>query len=114
MRSLPEFRQMLERLKGGTIPAELGLEIIAAAEEEIEQAVGEFTLAQAMERSGKSRSYFQRRLSTWAAQGLARRPGREWLLKAAVIPRREVHGGFDPSLSADEVTDAIWSQVRVA
>jgi len=114
MRSLDDYRAMLESMKGGTIPAELGLEIIAQARAEIEEAGGEFTLAQAIERSGRSRSYFERRARQWAAQGFARKPGREWLIKGVVIPSRVVHGGFDPSLSADEVVDAIWKSTRVA
>lgn len=107
-RSLPEYRAMLETMKGGTVPAELALEIVQAAEDEVRLAHGELTIAQAMERSGKSRSYFERRVQRWAESGMARKPGREWLIRVAVIPSREVQGGFDPSLSANELADALW------
>lgn len=108
MRSLDDYRAMLERIDGGTIPAALGLEIIHTAEAELQEARGEFTVAQAMEKSGRSRSYFERRLSKWAQDGLARKPGRDWLLKAAAIPGRDTHGGFDESLSPSEVAAALW------
>lgn len=114
MRSLTEYKAMLESLKGGTVPAELALEMLAVAEEEIEQALGEYTLTQAMEKSGKSRGYFERRLEKWAAQGLARKPGREWLLKAAVVPSRVVHGGFDPALSDADILAELARMDQVA
>lgn len=114
LRSLQEYREDLARIDGGTVPVAYAREILEAADAALREAEGEYTLAQAMERSGKSRSYFERRVRRWTAEGLARKPGREWLLKAAAIPPRVVHGGFDPSLSADEVADAILGAVRVA
>ncbi len=107
MRSLSEYRDMLESIDGGTVPVAFAAEILDAAESEIHSAHGEYTLLQAMERSGRSRSYFERRIASLAARGLARKPGREWLLRAAAIPSREVHGGFDPSLSPNELADAL-------
>lgn len=114
MRSLTEYRAMYEDMAGCTVPVERILEVIAAAEAEVEDARGEFTLAQAMEKSGRSRSYFERRVRQWAAEGLARKPGREWLLKGSVIPPRIVHGGFDPSLSAEELVDELDRIDRLA
>ena len=107
MRSLQEYRDTLDKIGAGTVSADFAREILDAAEAELEEARGEFTLAQAMEKSGRSRSYFERRMPDLAARGLARKPGREWLLKAAAIPAREVHGGFDPALSVNELVDAL-------
>lgn len=116
VRSLPEYRSMLEPLGQGTVPAALALEIIAAAEAEIEQAQGEFTIAQAVERSGRSRSWFERRLARWAAIGLARKPGVEWLVKAAAIPARTAQNphGFDPSLPDAAILGALAADDRAA
>src|SRR5690606_23474767 len=89
MRSLTEYRAQLEPMEGGTVPVALALEIIHAAEAELEEARGELSIAQAMERSGRSRSYFERRLEGWAKTGDARRVGRVWLMRAAVVPGRD-------------------------
>lgn len=115
MRSLTEYRAMLEQLKGGTIPADLALEIVHAAEEAIEAARGELTLAQAMERSGKSRSYFERRVEDWSKQGMARKLGRTWLVRMAVVSSREqLQGGFDPATPDDEILAALERMDRLA
>lgn len=116
VRSLPEYRKLLEDVREGTIPAYLALEILAAAEAEIERAQGEFTIAQAVERSGRSRSWFERRLARWAEQGLARKPGVEWLVKAAAIPPRSVvhPHGFDPALPDAAILGALAADDRAA
>lgn len=106
MRSLTEYREMLERLEGGTVPVAFAQEILQAAEDQLQQAQGEHTITRAMELSGKSRGWFMRRLDAWAAQGLARRvEGGPWLVKDAVVPRRRplASGGVDPSLSDEEI-----------
>lgn len=102
---LSRYRETLERIRGGTVPAELALEILDAAEAELAHAHGEYTLTQAMAMSGRSRSWFERRLPDLEAQGLARRAGRIWLLKRAAIPERETfaRGGFDPAASDEEI-----------
>lgn len=99
--SLEEYRERLEGVE--TVRRELVEEILDVAEAEIEAAHGEFTISQAVAISGNSRSWFERRLDRWAEQGLARKPGRDWLLKAAVIPRKPGKRGFDPRLPADEI-----------
>lgn len=102
MRSLTEYREMLDRIKGGTIPATLALEIVEAWEQDVEQAQGEYTITQAMEVSGRSRGWFHRRVESWAQQRLARKlPSGQWLVRTAAVPRRRVlpRGGIDPSLS---------------
>lgn len=113
MRSLTDYRRMLEEIRGGTIPADLGLEIIATAEAAIESAQGELTIAQAMERSGRSRSYFERRVQHWAAQGRARRLGRVWLVSATVVPGREFDGS-DPSASPEDIVAELDRLDRLA
>jgi hypothetical protein len=104
--SLQQYR---EKLKGvETIRAELALEIIDAAEAEIEQAHGEYSLAQAVGLSGRSRSWFERRLPQWNKQGLARKVGRVWLIKRAAIPaRKRARKGFDPKLEVDAIVQAL-------
>jgi integrase len=100
---LDEYRERLEGVE--TVRAELVIEILDVAEAELKEAHGEYTIAQAVERTGKSRSWFERRLETWAANGLARKPGRDWLIKAAALPnrRRPPWEGFDPAQSDDEI-----------
>lgn len=105
MTPLADYRETLERVRGGTVPATLALEILDVAEREIERVHGEHTLTDAMAMSGRSRSWFERRLPEWERQGLARRAGRIWLVKHGVIPHREleVAAGFDPATSDDEI-----------
>ena len=100
-----DYRRRLE----GVATVEVGLvrEILDAAERELEQAHGEFTLAQAVYMSGRSRRWFERRLPALTEQGLARKPGRVWLLKRAAIPARQEAGAFDETLSADEIADRL-------
>lgn len=103
--TLARYRETLEQVRGGTVPAELALEILDAAEQEIAHAHGEYTLAQAMAMSGRSRSWFERRLPDFEARGLARRAGRVWLLKRAAIPERATfdRDGFDPGVSDEDI-----------
>lgn len=106
-RSLQEYR---DRLNGvATVSVELVREIIDVAEAEIETAHGEFSLSQAVGISGRSRSWFERRLPTWQIQGLARKVGRVWLLKRAIIPsrRQTARGAFDPSTPNDSIIDSL-------
>lgn len=99
--SLEEYRRRLAGVE--TVRRELVEEILDVAEAELDSAHGEFTISQAVAMSGRSRSWFERRLERWEERGLARKPGRDWLLKAAVIPRRAGERGFDPRLPADEI-----------
>lgn len=102
MRSLTEYRALLEPMKGGTVPAEFALEIIHTAEAEIEVARGELSIAQAMERSGRSRSYFDRRVPEWARTGDARQVGRVWLIRAAVVPGSD-YGGAPVDATPEDI-----------
>lgn len=106
MRSLTEYRDSLERIRGGTVPVDLALEIIDAWEEDAAKAGGEYTITRAVELSGKSRGWFRRRVEEWAEVGLSRQlPDGTWLVKDAVVPRRRElpSGGVDPSLSDAEL-----------
>lgn len=85
-RSLAEYRKLLEEMEGGLVPARFALDIVLAAEAELQSGAGECTVRQAMRDSGRSRSWFERRLPAWAAQGLARKDGGIWLLKRAAVP----------------------------
>lgn len=108
VRSLEHYRNQIAALAeagAGSVSLGFAEELYQAAVAELEQAHGEFTIAQAVEKSGRSRSWFERRLAGWAEEGLARKPGTEWLLKAATIPPRlsaDPHG-FDPGLSDDAI-----------
>lgn len=105
MRSLTEYRESLERIKGGTIPVDLALEIVDAWEQMEGAKGGEYTVSRAVELSGKSRGWFRRRLDGWQQKGLARQLNDgTWLVKDAAIPRRASlpSGGVDPSLSDEE------------
>jgi hypothetical protein len=105
VRSLDEYREWVEQMRGGAVPAETVLEIIALAEAELLEAHGEVTLTQAVRDSGRSRSWWTRRLTSLAARRLARKSGGVWLIRAAAVPTRETNRGrgFDPDLSADEI-----------
>jgi hypothetical protein len=106
MRSLTEYRRLLEQIGDGTVSTAFAREILDVAEAKIQQAIGEYTLARAMEVSGKSRGWFRRRLPAWEQQGLARQmDGGTWLIKDAAVPRRKElpSGGVDPSLSDEEI-----------
>lgn len=105
MRSLVEYRETLERIGDGTVSTDFAREIIDAAVAEIRAAHGEYTITQAVEMSGRSRSWFERRLNDFRMYGLARQlPNGMWLLKAAALPGREHEGsGFDPALDVDEI-----------
>ena len=113
---LDEYRDRLAGVE--TVRTDLVMEIIDAAEAEIAEAHGEYTIAQAMERSGRSRSWFERRLEKWARNGLARKPGRDWLIKAAAVPGRpraasaEPAEGFDPAASDDEILRRLAAEDR--
>lgn len=112
MRSLTEYRESLERIKGGTIPVDLALEIVDAWEKAEEKTAGEYTVSRAVEISGKSRGWFRRRLEEFGAKGLARQlSDGTWLVKDAAIPRRRTlpTGGVDPSLSDDQMLARIAS-----
>ena len=110
--SISEYRTLLERVDGGTVPARLALEIVDAAEKELDAAHGEYTVSQAMHMSGRSRSWFERRLPEWRKQKLARRVGRVWLLKRGAIPiKRAGDEGFDVSLSPEEVARRLLAEV---
>lgn len=104
-KTLEAYRDTLERIGTGTVSVDFAREILDVAESELEEAHGEYTLAQAIQMSGRSRSYFDRRLERWAADGLARKPGREWLIRRAVIPAPPAvtEEGFDPSTPEDEI-----------
>jgi len=115
--NLSEARAIMERLEGGTVPVATVLEIIQLAEDELSQARGEFTLTQAMEMSGRSRAWFERRLPEWVQKGMARRPGRDWLIKGAVIPLREStlpRHGFDPRLSDEQIMARLRASFKAA
>lgn len=109
MSRLDEYRDTLERVRGGTVPTGLALEILDVAEAELEHAHGEYTLAQAMEMSGRSRSYFERRLPRLAREGLARKPGREWLIRRAAIPGKPEASdeGFDPDMPVEDIVSGL-------
>lgn len=112
MAGLREYRDKLAGLEGGTVPTALALEIIDAGLQEVAAAETEYTLTDACALSGRSRSFFERRLAMWEAQGLARRSGRTWLLKRGTIPARRrgvlVGGrGYDPALTPEELADAL-------
>lgn len=100
--------QYRERLEGvETVRVDLVHEILDVMEAELEEAHGEYTIDQAVEMSGRSRSFFERRLDDLEERGLARKPGRDWLIKAAAIPDRERKSlpgdGFDEDASDDEI-----------
>jgi len=105
MTRLDEYREKVEAIAPGTVSTDFALEILDAAVEEVEAAESEVTLPLAMERSGRSRSYFERRLPRWAAEGLAVKRGRDWFIKvSAVPPRRADHReGYDPALPPEEI-----------
>lgn len=106
MRSLTEYRETLERVRGGTVPVDLALEIVDAWERDAERSAGEYTITRAVELSGKSRGWFRRRIDDWARQGLARQlSDGTWLVKDAAVPirRRLPSGGVDPSLSDEDI-----------
>lgn len=110
MTSLTEYRQTLERIRAGTVSIEFAREILDAAEAEIQERSGEFTITQGVELSGRSRSWFERRLPLLVQQGLARKVGTAWLLKGAAIPARRAEGDeFDPMLDADEIARRLLS-----
>lgn len=113
---LTRYRETLEQVRGGTVPAELALEILDAAEQEIAHAHGEYTLSQAMAMSGRSRSWFERRLPDLEARGLARRVGRFWLLKRAAIPERATYSrdGFDPGVSDEDILRQLREREQAA
>lgn len=105
MTTLERYEATLTQVgEQGTVSVAFAREILAAAREEIEQRAGEFSVTQAVEISGRSRSWFERRLPEWQETGLARKVGALWLLKAAAIPARTegVHG-FDPRLGAEAI-----------
>lgn len=106
MRSLDEYRQTLEKIGEGTVSVAFAREILDVAEKQLEQAEAQHTIQRAMEISGKSRGWFNRRLPDWERQNLARRLGGGlWLVRDVVVPRRRPlpSGGMDPSLSDDEI-----------
>jgi hypothetical protein len=106
VRSMDEYRQTLDRIGAGTVSAEFAREILEAAEREIEARSGEFTVTQAVELSGRSRSWYERRLPDLEESGLARKVGAVWLLKAAAIPtRRADDDGFDPLMTPEEIAN---------
>jgi len=107
--SLAEFRRSLEMVDGGTIPVSLALEIIDQAEEEIETREIALTMQEAMERSGRSRAYFERRLARWLKDGHARKRGGRWFIAAEVVPYRsgKPGDGFDPSTPTEQIADQL-------
>ena len=112
METLDEYRETLERIgPQGTVSAAFAREIVDVAEAELEEAHGEYTIAQAMEMSGRSRAYFTRRLDRLEREGLARKPGREWLIRRAAIPERLANeddgDGFEPGTPASEIADRV-------
>lgn len=113
MSTLAEYRETLQRIGAGTVSVDFALSVIQAAEREIATAAAEYTLTQAVARSGRSRGYFEARLARLVELGLARKPGRDWLLKAAAIPSREsaVRGPVDEGLGADEIADLVLGRV---
>lgn len=107
--SLEEYRRSLELVQGGTIPVALALEIIDQAEEEIETRAVALTLQEAMDVSGRSRSFFERRLAGWLRDGTARKRGGRWFIDRAVVPYRsgKPREGFDPSMPTDQIADRL-------
>ncbi len=116
LKTLAEYRELLEEMRGGTVAVDYVLdEIIAAAEREIARSGVELTLSQAMSLSGRSRSYFEARLAKWQEQGLARKPGRDWLISRVVVPVRRQPGGeglLDPDMSPEEIADILLDESR--
>ena len=90
----------LEFARGHTVPADAVIEAIAPVIEEMEDATGGLpgewlSLSRAMERSGRSATWFREpldtlggksRLKAWEASGLARQEGRAWFISAQVVP----------------------------
>lgn len=117
MLSLDDYKRRLQGIEGGTIPVSLALEIVAAAEREVETRAGELTISQAVERSGRSRSWFERRLEGWKVTGLARQmESGVWLLKAAALPDRP-HShpdGYDTALSDEDILAELRADDRAA
>lgn len=107
MRSLTEYRETLERIGSGTVSVEFAREMLDAAEREVAKTVGEYTITQAVEMSGRSRSWFERHVERFAAEGLARKLGNVWLVKGAAIPRRGETDAFDPAMDVDSIADRL-------
>lgn len=105
--SLADYRDRLEVMDGGLVPVSLALDIIDRAEEEIETRSLAITIPEAMDLSGRSRSYFERRLAGWVLAGSARKRGGRWFLNrevvAAPVGRRKE--GFDPSTPTELIAD---------
>jgi hypothetical protein len=102
--TLDDYRTRLDGV--ATVDVALVHEILDLAETEIEQAQGEYTLAQAVALSGRSRSYFERRLGVWAEQRVARKAGTVWLIRRAAIPdARPGLGPYSPDQAADQIAD---------
>jgi hypothetical protein len=108
--TLDDYRKTLEQIGGGTVSVEFVRAVLEAADAEIEARSGEFTVTQAVEISGRSRSWFERRLRGMERDGLARQlaPHGVWLLKGAAIPSRgSVTRGFDPRLDENTIADRL-------
>lgn len=113
MKTLTEYEQTLEKIGSGAVSIEFAREILEAAKAELAEAGGEFTITQAVELSGRSRSWFERRLPELAAAGTARQlPGGLWLLKRAAIPSRWKEGdGLDPALDTETLAERVLEDV---
>lgn len=110
MRSLTEYRETLERIGDGTVSVEFARGILDAAERELVQTGGELTITQAVEMSGRSRSWFERHANQLAAEGLARKLSNGmWLVKVAAARRASDPGAFDPGLDADSIAERLVS-----
>lgn len=107
--SLSDYRDRLEVMDGGLVPVSLALDIIDQAEEEMESRLWALTIPEAMEVSGRSRSYFERRLAGWVKAGTARKRGGRWFLNREVVPSRggRSREGFDPATPTDVLADQL-------
>ena len=103
---LAQFKAQLQGLEGGTVPVSYVLEMLETAEHEIEARKYAVTIPEAILKSGRSRSYFERRLKAWVEEDRAQKRGRQWFLDAEVVPQRKRRGsqdeGFDPDADPAE------------
>ncbi len=76
------------------------------------------SLNEAMQRSGRSASYFRARLDSlggrcrledWEDKGLAKQAGRQWMISPSVLPerKRRVHSGSREEMTAEEILQQI-------
>ena len=101
MTDLHTYRTALEAMPSGSlIPVEYAREVVQCAIREA--TAGELTMQQAIEASGRSRSWIAKRVRGWAAQGLARQVGNAWIISPAALPKKSGKRAERRDLSADE------------